>query len=209
MLARVGRALASAAAVPPVLAARASRAAAAELPCAAAAAAPRRCLAAQAEGSKERVVKKKIRKARQFRRVLTPTEEVLPPHQAFVESLPESEAPYVAGSSRRVGVLALKCGMVPEWDVWGVRHALTVLKVRGLRFTWLLAAAMRCCAAPSCPGRHCERCNSSKWVVGFLETFENPAWGLFGGRPEAHCSFCSTGHSHVSPRVPPPSPVPA
>ncbi len=75
-------------------------------------------------------MKKKIRKARQFRRVLTPTEEVLPPHQAFAESLPESEAPYVAGSSRRVGVLALKCGMVPEWDVWGVRHALTVLKVR-------------------------------------------------------------------------------
>ncbi|KAA0151452.1 hypothetical protein FNF29_04660 [Cafeteria roenbergensis] len=89
--------------------------------------------AGAAEGSKDRVVKKKIRKARQFRRVLTPTEEVLPPHQAFAESLPESEAPYVAGSSRRVGVLALKCGMVPEWDVWGVRHALTVLKLEDVR----------------------------------------------------------------------------
>lgn len=31
--------------------------------------------------------------------------------------------------SRRVGVLALKAGMTSDWDKWGVRHALTVLRV--------------------------------------------------------------------------------
>jgi len=34
-----------------------------------------------------------------------------------------------AASSRRTGVLAIKCGMTSEWDSWGVRHPLTVLKV--------------------------------------------------------------------------------
>ena len=35
--------------------------------------------------------------------------------------------------SRRVGVLALKAGMTADWDKWGVRHALTVLRVSVLR----------------------------------------------------------------------------
>lgn len=32
-------------------------------------------------------------------------------------------------ASRRSGILGIKCGMLSEWDSWGVRHPLTVLKV--------------------------------------------------------------------------------
>merc|ERR1719201_644303 len=30
---------------------------------------------------------------------------------------------------RRTGLLGIKCGMTSEWDEWGVRHPLTVVKV--------------------------------------------------------------------------------
>jgi len=86
-------------------------------------------MAAKAEGAQPRASKKKARQVKQFRRVYTPTEEVLPAHQTFLDGTPESDVPYTPGTSRRVGAVALKCGMIPEWDVWGVRHVLTVLKV--------------------------------------------------------------------------------
>ena len=64
-------------------------------------------------------------------RTFAPT---LPRHQ--VHHVPAPPPPPGAGpswspSSVRVGVLALKCGMTADFDVWGVRHPLTVLKVRG------------------------------------------------------------------------------
>lgn len=31
--------------------------------------------------------------------------------------------------TRRTGVLGIKCGMTSEWDQWGVRHPLTIIKV--------------------------------------------------------------------------------
>lgn len=34
---------------------------------------------------------------------------------------------WTAGTDRRTGALALKLGMIPVWDVWGERHACTVL----------------------------------------------------------------------------------
>jgi hypothetical protein len=39
-------------------------------------------------------------------------------------------APTVPAGSVRAGALALKCGMIPDWNKWGVRYPLTVLKVR-------------------------------------------------------------------------------
>jgi hypothetical protein len=89
-----------------------------------------RTFASKAEAGQPRVSKKKARQMKAFRRVLTPTEEVLAPHQVYATPGPEPEVPFVPGSSKRVGVLALKCGMLPEWDAWGVRRVLTVLKVR-------------------------------------------------------------------------------
>jgi hypothetical protein len=99
-----------------------------------------RAFASKAEGLRKRESKKQARQAKVVRKVQDPTAEVLAPHQTFATPLGASEKPYVQGSSRRVGVVALKCGMIPDWDVWGVRHALTVLKVSG---------ALRLSVAPS------------------------------------------------------------
>lgn len=136
MLARAVRATISAASasVPPRLAWRSAAAAVGgtlELfPCRPGHETTAHSFSSKAEAGKSRVSKKKARQMKSFRRVLTPTEEVLPPHQVYATPGPAPEVPFVPGSSKRVGVLALKCGMLPEWDAWGERRALTVLKVR-------------------------------------------------------------------------------
>jgi large subunit ribosomal protein L3 len=38
-----------------------------------------------------------------------------------------SDVTFEEGKHRRCGVVALKVGMLPLWDEWGVRHASTVL----------------------------------------------------------------------------------
>ena len=53
---------------------------------------------------------------------------------------PAQPAPPAVGrawtpASRRVGVLALKCGMTADWDTWGARRALTVLKLENVVVT--------------------------------------------------------------------------
>ena len=40
-----------------------------------------------------------------------------------------SEEGKMAGRSVRSGLVALKCGMMPVWDRWGARKAVTVLEV--------------------------------------------------------------------------------
>jgi len=42
-------------------------------------------------------------------------------------------APVLPAGSVRTGVIALKCGMLPNWDKWGVRHPLTVLKLENVQ----------------------------------------------------------------------------
>jgi large subunit ribosomal protein L3 len=57
------------------------------------------------------------------------------PHQ-LVYKQPETlkSSPWKP-SSRRTGVLALKCGMTTDYDQWGVRRALTVLKLENVVVT--------------------------------------------------------------------------
>eukprot|EP00741_Cyanophora_paradoxa_P009657 tig00001574_g9355.t1 len=44
-------------------------------------------------------------------------------------------------SWRRTGVIAKKCGMMPLWDSWGVRHALTVLQLEAVKVLQVKTAA--------------------------------------------------------------------
>jgi hypothetical protein len=55
------------------------------------------------------------------------TKLVVPPHQ--VVYTPSKEPSAWTPESRRTGLLCLKAGMIGDWDVFGVRRALTVLKV--------------------------------------------------------------------------------
>jgi large subunit ribosomal protein L3 len=67
---------------------------------------------------------------------LEPTKPRLPPHQAVFGGWPAeaSTSPWTR-TSLRTGILAMKAGMTADWDSWGVRRALTVLKVEDLLVT--------------------------------------------------------------------------
>lgn len=66
----------------------------------------------------------------------------LQPHQAFYEAAeaPEGAPVWDPVASRRTGVVALKCGMIPDWDVWGERHPLTVLRLEDVEVTQVKTA---------------------------------------------------------------------
>lgn len=55
----------------------------------------------------------------------------LAPHQTIFSTWPQSADKSVEWNpmTRRVGVLAMKAGMTADWDMWGVRRAMTVLKL--------------------------------------------------------------------------------
>jgi len=50
------------------------------------------------------------------------------PHQKVEEPLKAEEAGWTK-DTMRTALIGLKCGMLPEWDAWGRRIALTVIKV--------------------------------------------------------------------------------
>lgn len=61
------------------------------------------------------------------------TAPALPKHQVVFD--PASVKPWSPAKSRRVGAIALKVGMLSDWDVWGVRHPLTALKFENVQVT--------------------------------------------------------------------------
>ena len=69
------------------------------------------------------------------------TKPFVPRHQVVFTPAPPSAtaaapgAPRWSPESRRVGTLALKCGMTADWDKWGVRRALTVLRLEDVIVT--------------------------------------------------------------------------
>lgn len=67
-------------------------------------------------------------------------------HQVVVSPPPAGAAPPPTTwtpASRRVGVLALKAGMTADWDKWGARRALTVLKLEDVVVTGVATEAAR------------------------------------------------------------------
>mmetsp|Transcript_20836 Transcript_20836/g.25240 ORF Transcript_20836/g.25240 Transcript_20836/m.25240 type:complete len:299 (-) Transcript_20836:1321-2217(-) len=51
----------------------------------------------------------------------------------FVSWAPKK--PAQSSFPRRTGVIAMKAGMIPAWDKWGVRHSLTVLAIENVQVT--------------------------------------------------------------------------
>jgi hypothetical protein len=71
------------------------------------------------------------------------TKSLLPRHQViYTPPSPPSSSAWTA-ESRRVGVLALKCGMTADWDKWGQRRALTVLKLEEVIVTGIATEETR------------------------------------------------------------------
>ncbi len=71
-------------------------------------------------------------------------EPVLGGHQVvYAAPAPDPASAWSPKTSRRVGVIALKAGMTADWDKWGVRHALTVLRLEDVVVTGVATAASR------------------------------------------------------------------
>ena len=104
------------------------------------------------------------------------TKPVVPRHQIVFtpEMAAAAAAAAPAGSARwsptslRTGALALKCGMTADWDKWGVRRALTVLRLEDVIVTDVIASDARGYDALQVGAAHPKLKNLNKPLTGYF-----------------------------------------
>ena len=102
-------------------------------------------------------------------RVFDFTQPLLPKHQAIFVAPARDPANRFTPASRRVGVIGLKCGMTADWDAWGVRHALTVVKLESNIVTGVCTEAARGYTALQVGAGIPKLKNVARPQVGFFE----------------------------------------
>lgn len=96
------------------------------------------------------------------------TKPLLPKHQLLYKPPARDPANRWTPQSVRVGVIGLKCGMTADWDAWGVRHALTVIKLEDCMVTGVATDGSRGYTALQVGAGEPKVKNVSKPLLGYF-----------------------------------------